>query len=149
MVIARYQQGEPHDGKNHPQPEKYAHLLTHRLESIARRHGQAIGLPVSGDGVEGRLWGPLVSHVRIEQAGPIGEASIRLARLYGLAGSRQQGEKCYGAHRSYTPESGGYDDTSINGVINPEFHDEEGEPWDCDYGFPDETEDDDEEADEG
>lgn len=42
-----------------------------------------------------------------------------------------------------------YDDTSVNGSINPEFQDEEGEPWDCDNGFPEETEDDEEEADEG
>jgi len=40
-----------------------------------------------------------------------------------------------------------YDDTSVNGAINSEFHDEEGEPWDCDMGFPEETDDDEEEED--
>ena len=37
-----------------------------------------------------------------------------------------------------------YDDTSVNGSIGSEFTDEDGEPWDCDNGFPDEPDDDEE-----
>ena len=36
-----------------------------------------------------------------------------------------------------------YDDTSVNGAIDPEFTDEEGPLWDGDAGFPDEAEDED------
>jgi len=41
-----------------------------------------------------------------------------------------------------------YDDSSVNGSIDPEFTDEEGPLWDVDAGFPDEPDEDDDEDEE-
>lgn len=37
-----------------------------------------------------------------------------------------------------------YDDTSVNGNITADEYEDDGEPWDCDLTYPEESEDDDE-----
>lgn len=41
-----------------------------------------------------------------------------------------------------------YDDTSVNGAVNADPYEDEGEPWDCDLDYPEDgEEDEDEESD--
>lgn len=40
------------------------------------------------------------------------------------------------------------DDTSVNGSIDPELIDDDGPEWDCDRGFPEDAEEEDDDGDE-
>jgi hypothetical protein len=48
------------------------------------------------------------------------------------------------------PDNDTCDDTSVNGAVSPSFHDEEESDWagDCDAGFADGAEDEEEDEDE-
>jgi len=66
-------------------------------------------------------------------------------------GAQQGGYENYGAHGVSFPEGSepyNYNDSSVNGSIDPEFTDDEGPLWDVDAGFPDEPDEDDDEDEE-
>ena len=125
----------PDDGPYDPQAEKYAHerLVAARYVRIAMDRGRRRRHDLS-----------IADHHPIQRNA--------VSSLGGTGSSYEKERKNHsGSHVNLLPslvQPYNYDDSSVNGSIDPEFTDEEGPLWDVDAGFPDEPDEDDDEDEE-